>query len=155
MLREVIMKKLGLIVVVVFLIAITATVLPSCEADKLFESYWELVAVENQGGSLIAYGENYYPESVLPHLNITCTLGVGENITIDYPSKEKQLFGKMNEIKTGIDNTKTYSIVFNDGRIGILNYIDIGEILPSDDYKSLSGLVVTIGEEYILYFVRK
>lgn len=142
--------------VCVLLIVIAAFV--ACDGDKLFSSYWEMEVIQDGHGAIIARGPDYDGSTSAPKVNVNCTIKVNENIELKYAEGESVLYGKLTEIKTGVDHTKTFSVSFNDGRMGMLYYYDLDEILESSLIQKYGDekyeLVITIGEEYTLYFKR-
>ena len=151
-------KKIFALTVIVCIITVVMAAFVACDGDKLFSSYWEMVVIQNGQGSIIACGPDYDKATSLPKVSVTCTIKVNENIELKYAEGESVLYGKLTEIKTGVDHTKTFSVSFNDGRMGMLYYYDLDEILESSLIQKYGDekyeLVITIGEEYTLYFKR-
>lgn len=149
------MKKTVKIITLLCVAVVIATCFVACTPDELFESVWEVTAIKNAQGEIVAYGEGYAPDDSLHKVTVTCTVSRDNDIEIIYADEHKTLKGKMVETSTGADKSVNYSIEFNDGTTGRAVYSGKTEDGFGNKVNvTESELVITIGEDYSLYFAR-
>lgn len=154
-------KRIIALVAAVCLLTIALTAFVACDGDKLFDSTWELTAVQNAQGEIIACGDGYSYDETIPRITVTCTVSVNGEIAITYADEHKTLKGQMTQTSVGADGTERYSVSFEDGRQGSAVYVSKKDaVYPSDveseknDNAEVYELTVKIGEDYTLYFKR-
>lgn len=155
-------KRLFTVIAAVLVLVAALTVFTACDGDKLFESSWEIAAISNAQGEIIACGESFSYDESVPRVTVTCNVSLDGEISISYAAENKKLTGKMTQTSTGADGSEKYSIEFSDGRLGTAVYLSSkDDVYPSDQDKDDQSdiaekyeFTVTVGEEYTLYFVR-
>lgn len=155
-------RKIFAATAVACILIVALTALAACDSDKLLDSSWELAAVANAQGEIIACGEDYAYDASVKRIAVTCTVSGEGEIVIVYADGGKTLKGQLTETSTGADGEERYSVKYADGSIGTAVYVAKKDnVYPSDtdaddkyDVSELYELTLTVGEEYTLYFAR-
>lgn len=159
------MKKRVITALTLLSVAVVlVTAFTACENDPLLDSTWELAAVLNAQGEIVACGEGYSYDEDVKRVSITCSLSKNAEIELVYKDGEKSLTGKMTQISTGADGKLRYHVDYSDGTSGVVVYMAIYDKNTSydatktaNDVTSKYALEVTVSkftEEYTLYFER-
>lgn len=155
-------KRLVATISAICVLVAVLTAFTACDGDKLFESSWEAAVVRNAQGDIVACGEDFSYDDSITVATVTCTVSVDGEIKLTWAEGKKSLTGKMTEISEGADKSQRYSVAYSDGSAGIATYLeDKDAVYPSDtdkddayDLPEKYELTLTVGDEYILYFVR-
>lgn len=154
-------KKIFALTVIVCIITVVMAAFVACDGDKLFDSTWELTALQNAQGEIIACGEGFSYDTTKPRITVTCKISVGGEISLNYAEGSTTIKGQMTQTSTGADGSVRYSISFEDGRQGSAVYISKKDAVylsdadsENNDIEEIYELTITIGEEYTLYFKR-
>lgn len=113
--------------------------------DSLYKSEWKMQVVKDGSGDVIACSDDMGFDDSVPRANVICDITEDDEIILTNVDAQKKIKGKMTMLSTELDGTVNYSVTFDNGKSGKVEY-------NKDANEGEYGLVVSISDEFTMYF---